>query len=303
MIAQSHRWNYPLLAIALLLLLTAGIVGVLIVSPLGPSQGSTLASGSHTHSARPSLLAANVDFLPSIFPATSSEFNSTAGQAWPMFQSNSIARLANHCLASDGYVESTELLPVVPAQKIPYDNIQFPDIALLESGSFGTTSVAGPPSMNPTVADMSAPERSNYERAVSSCTSSAEKLFSTVDSELQPLEASWTRELAAIDTSPPVVQAWATWLSCVNAAGIPTTSLQGFFAEANQDQAAAVSSVSARGTVERLAEIYGQCVEPVGNELDTLRTQARSAMVANHSAAVNQAERDMDSLYKQLSTS
>jgi hypothetical protein len=277
---RNDLTRIAIVAIALALALSA-----CAQTPVGRGTTITTASGASS--------AAVDDFIPSLFTATSAEYNSAAGQEWIRFEATIVAVETNNCIEDAGFTQP-QLLDHTPSG-IPFNNNEWPDIAQLEAGNWGTPRPSTAPMTSPTVG-MSPSEAAAYESDLSACEHRAESVFLPVSAELQALEGLWTQAVTPVYADPRVTQAWAGWGKCVAAAGFSVTDDQAYFALANAAEATDPAQYA------RLAEVYGHCVAPVSAILDELRLQVRDRFLDQHALQVQQLGRDLTDLAARLST-
>lgn len=226
--------------------------------------------------------SANIDFIPSLFTATSKEYNSGLGSAWEDFVTSIVSRQSRLCMKAKGYPES-ELGPNsinAPSQGSVPDNIQFPDITRLESGSFGQ--MPGPSEPSPGSGFGSSDDQpSSWKHDLIACSNKAGAPFAAVTRKLAPLQKIWQSDMGYNDNNlmsrASVVKAMAGWRSCVGQDGVQVVTLDSFFGYVDQVEQKSESTSSPE--IRRLAELYGKCIGPVSRAMDAVRLSFRHQIV------------------------
>lgn len=244
----------------------------------GCSAGAPSGAGSSSHAG--SNGAGTQDIIAALFPATSAEQNSPQWSSWHDFQHSVQAKSTNDCLGNDGF--SGVQVPQSPTPGAVADNSQYPDVARLESGSFGP---APSPARGQAGTGIPVSDQAAYVAARSRCEHQADALFDPLYRLAKPLELDYGQSLAQVYASPQVRRAWSQWTTCVGAHGLSATTQDAFWGMVDAEQARGGDGVA------HLARVYGICVAPVAKVMDRLRLRARTVLLSQHALEVQQLTR------------
>jgi hypothetical protein len=240
----------------------------------------------------------NFNFIPSLFTATSQEYNSGRASALTQFELGVTSKDVLACMKAEGFPASS-----VPASKSPPvlpDNKQFPNIKRLESGSFGGG--AGPKETGPG-AGLGSNQSQAVQSSLRSCQTNASAIFTGIEKILAPLDDVWSSDLGYDDdnlmASSAVTQAMNGWRVCVDVGGVHAQSLDDFFGYV--DQLTVSTSSTNDPELRHFATLYGKCIAPVSKAMDSTRLQLRAQLLNKYAPEMDLIERQLTTLVQSLS--
>jgi hypothetical protein len=207
-----------------------------------------------------------INLVQSLFPTTSAEWSSISGNSLRIFVKKAQVKALSDCLSAKGLREDlyNSLVGSIPSQIA--DNLQFPDLQALKSGSFGVIASTWK-FTSPYSGDFHV-----YNTNLSYCDNKSEQQLETTMKLLNGPTSAWTQVVTRIYESREVAGAWTSWSACMSRLGVTqSSSVQTFFGFANSLE---LGGTPERATLAHLAVTYGTCVAPVAKVLDALRLSA-----------------------------
>src|SRR5260221_6383814 len=208
-----HWWLTPLAAAASVAAVLAGLIFVghaPVTGHGGAWPGSAALSRAQ---ARLTKLA-----LDSYFPATGAQY--TAGLAFVWTRQKILARDIGPCLAAAGFQQPPFSVPKRKFILHSGDNSQFPDLAQrLRTGVMTPGNGNRPGHLIPVIPKA---QRRAHTAAMPRCVVQDAPPLSRLHKAATPLAATCLTNVTGIQSSPPVQAARPAFVSCLEAAGVPS---------------------------------------------------------------------------------
>lgn len=312
---RRSRWVRAATVAAAAVVLVAGIAAAVGRGGSGDDPVSVAGrpDGDAASVATPSgagVATVRLDSLDGLFTATSAEFNGpTFANSWFNYWLYASRVGVNRCLKSEGSPYREPLIAQIPvpggSPGLMVNNSQFPDIAMLKSGTFGTggsgaaTSTTVPTSPPTTVDGLA------YAAAVNRCEQSVAGPYRSVNDRTRALvgqfNEGWDR---GIDTDRNVAAARTTYGACMAARGITVADGSVTDGSGTDDVFGLADEATRQGDTARVAELakaYGICFEPVSDAMDSYRLAERTEFYRDHRAALEKLAKDIDAAESRLS--
>jgi len=248
----------------------------------------------------------DLDFIPSQFPATSAEFENPRTFAWLQFVSGVEHAELRACMQHQGF--SPDQLAFIDQQSgadagALVDNVNFPDLARLASGSFGTSD-SGPPVSNP--ADTSSPhvapsEQAAFDAGLQACSAKVHQPFDPVDRALRPIQLAWASLTDKLPADPTVAAATVGWRACMHRGGVVTSSLTDFFGQVDALGLRLGAHPNETPQMQQMARLYGRCVTPLSQATDAARQRDRKQLLDRSATQLDAIQQQMSELVAALS--
>ncbi len=263
---------------------------------------------ANSQSPQPDASLSPAGLTAELFTATSAEYNSGQPSRWSAFVSSLNSIDTYKCMQADGY--PGQALSFLIAQKTPaspgVDNTEFPDVARLKGGSLGLPAPAPASSPFGTNAGIPQSEQAAFNSDLQKCDNLPLPQVSQIGAQLRPIRAMWESELAGVDTNAAVVNATARWSTCVQAGGVDVSKIDDYFAKIDEvkiaySQTHPNADSQYAPQVVTLVKLYGKCIGPVANAMDSVRLQDRAKLFDKYGAQIAQIEAQMAKVIPALS--
>jgi hypothetical protein len=301
--ARRRRRTRAARGVGLAAVVALGGAGVTAVQRADHDGPPTLAVGQSTAAS----VASAADFTPSLFTATSAEWRQINLTGWSSFLGDVQRVKTAECLVERGFSEAdTAALRAPKAVSGGANNSQFPDVAMLQAGRFFPPSA---PSDRTWTGDPA--RQAEFEATYDACAQLTAPLpgpggaKSKAPTETRgllagivPLQDQWGQAIAGVATNPSVMAALDGWQNCMAQGGIVTSSLDDFFGQVDTKR---IDEPDDSPEVQALATLYGHCIAPVADAMDTVRTATRSRFVTEHRSEVDAVQQQMNELATELS--
>lgn len=282
---------------------------LLVVTLMSAACGSTQRTGQIVAAPRQTSSAAaaavDIDFIPSLFPAAGAEFQNPKSFSWLQFVSGVQRASVYACMQKQGFTaDEIAYLRATSNPPALVDNTQFPNVTMLESGSFGTSD-SGPAVANPQ--DVSSPnvpasEQAAFQKGVQTCSIASAGPFDGVNRALQPIQQAWGEMTSKVDADPAVSSASAAWRGCMSHGGVSTSSLTDFFGQVDALSQRLGAHPNEQPPMEQMAKLYGRCIAPVAEAMDTVRLRDRKQLLDQYATQLDALQQQMNQLVTELST-
>ncbi len=260
-----------------------------------------------------------IDVEVGLMPATSAEFNGKAFGAYSDFVRGFQNFQLKACLRKQGFTsEQTAYLDVSKNAGSPIDNLQFPDLQMLQSGLTGTngdgvnsqTNAADTPTSTPqmnfgavTQPGQSQAATKALSAAVVHC--SAEKGASRLKAIMfgplaQKIMNDYNQKISMMPSDATIEKATKSLQTCMAEKGYPLTTPQAFFASLDQ---AIMQHRSTTNSRRAKVQAYGHCVVPLAKAMDNYRLRARRKILDHDALDLRQLQNQIDVLVQQYSAS
>ena len=283
-------------------LLKATCLGLACLTSTALALSSIWIGAAATASASSSTNNISINFIPSLFTATVTEYLQGKGTVWGQFTGQIDRTKIVACLKSQGYTLPAELPSTKPHAIVP-ENVTFPDLKRLKSGSWG--SHVGPQVKTPNDMNSGIPSTvlAAWQQDEVSCEQKATATFANITKERAPLTKIWGSDLEALKSQPTVVAADGKFVSCVAAAGVTVKSVTDFFSYVQTvgQHGPDPSNPTSEPGVQAAARLYGNCYGPVVEAMDAVRLRDRAQILDKYAPQLRQLQENMTAMVEKLS--
>lgn len=280
------------------------VIGLTVArSPIHPQDQVT-----RTGAGQPSITAASTataqtvvpmaDLIGFLMPATSAEFNDGTDMALGNFLTMASAHQDAACLRHKGWSDRVANYFAHRSDRTRHDvlmsNGDFPNVAMLETGTFGTVDNSQPTAAEVAMDTAIPKDRQDAAFAdLRACESQEPNppfamLHGATEAPVVAAVSNAYHFEGGITTEPAYVAAFANWKSCMADGGVQTTSLDDFFGQVDNVQRSDLEDAAKASRTAELAKLYGHCVEPLSHVKDTYRLAARDRAVAKYQTQLDE---------------
>ena len=285
---SRHWWLTPLAAAASVAAVLAGLIFVghaPVTGHGGAWPGSAALSRAQ---ARLTKLA-----LDSYFPATGAQY--TAGLAFVWTRQKILARDIGPCLAAAGFQQPPFSVPKRKFILHSGDNSQFPDLAQrLRTGVMTPGNGNRSGHLIPVIPKA---QRRAHTAAMRRCVVQDARPIWRLDKAATPLAAIWLKKVTGIQSSPQVQAARPAFVSCLEAAGVPSRYAKrggvgssplfaGFFAWMDRLEQASPGPGQVAGEQRIWTPVFVTCARPAVATMERLQLTERSAFFRQHAGQI-----------------
>ena len=290
-LSVRHRWLTCLTPLAAAASVAAVLAGLVIVghAPATGHGGAWPGSAALTR-AQERLAKQAID---SYFPATGAQY--TVGLAFVWTRQKILARDIGPCLAAAGFQQPPFTVPKRKFILRSSDNSQFPDLAQrLRTGVMTPGSGKSPSHQIPEILKT---QRRARTTAIRRCVVQDARPIWRLEQAATPLAAIWLKQVAGIQSSPPVQATRPAFVSCLEAAGVPSRYAKrssvgssplfaGFFAWMDRLGQASSGPGQIAGEQRIWTPVFVTCAGPTVATMERLQVAERSAFFRQHARQI-----------------
>ena len=252
------------------------------------------ASGTSNHAPTESAQVAGTsslgnDVVDYFFPATGPQLTIGSSVYGAMMAVKT--GITSRCLRRYGFHQAA--WSAATAASLSFDNADFPDLAkMTHTGLFDSATLSaaqGPPR------GLSAAKQRAYMADMGRCEISAEDVFAPLTEATNALSNTWTKIISQTESSSPVLATLAGYRSCMEAAGVPPTSLSGlstsqalggFLAWETGAETQAAGRAGEIAVERHWVPIFVRCATPTVKVQDSLLLARQREFLRAHSQQV-----------------
>jgi hypothetical protein len=232
------------------------------------------------------------EILGAYFPATASQY--AAGAKFLGRMTSLQTQIASACMARHGFG-----FPAVPATSEAariWDLSQFPDIAWMRQHGLMV------PVLNMAAFRPPAPpagKEQAYRVSLARCTTVADRPFSRLRADTQPLADEWITVFTAIQASRRVQGRLAQFSSCVRQAGAPagySQNLNRFAVWAGAQVTQPSTGMVMRGPDQRWGEVFVRCAQNLAALYEKLQLTAQARFFRQHYRQIGQLQSEVSQM-------